>query len=292
MRSLRVVALGLAVILVALLAPKEGLARSKRLGVSPHLSADGCPACHDATSGPAPGAVKPIEAACKVCHPDADMHPIGMAPVAVKVPSTFPLENGKVSCATCHSNPSCDHKRPTAAPFLTGGVPEKKVEFCYRCHASTSKARTSPHEPPEKGKADGTCAVCHSAIPPEGSTVANASLRLAPKQACTTCHPDAVHAGAREHVGSKIDHPLSPEAAKALPLGPDGDINCWTCHDVHTFGRSKPTKPSALAQSIQRLRTTGLTVPEKKADKVDDPMMALPVNDGTLCRACHGDGPS
>ncbi|GDX80540.1 hypothetical protein LBMAG42_23510 [Deltaproteobacteria bacterium] len=283
----------LAAILVALVLvlPGVGSAKTLRLGKSPHTTADGCPACHEAGTKSAPGAVKPIEVACKQCHPDADMHPIGLKPVDVKVPDSFPLEGGALSCATCHENPSCDAKRSTAVPYMRGGNPEPKSDFCYRCHEPSSKARKSPHEPTETARASGACGACHSSIPMAGSSPYESSLRLDPRLICTTCHPDAVHAGAQEHIGAKVKTPLKGAAAKALALGPNGQINCWTCHDVHTFGQTQRTAPTDLAASIQHSRVNPDDVPTVTTGAKKDPMWAMPANDGTLCRACHGDGP-
>lgn len=274
------------VVLAGLFTPGLGQA-TQRLGVSPHQKADGCPACHDVTQGPAPGAVKPIEATCRGCHPDADMHPTLMKPKDVKVPDSFPLENGAVSCATCHAEPSCDASRPTVAPYLRGGNPDRKADFCYRCHEPLSKTRKSPHEPAEVAKTDGSCAACHNAIPKAGAAPQDAALRLKPELACTTCHPGTIHAGVSEHLGARLDHELTGSAAADLPLGRNLTVQCWTCHNVHKAGEPAPKALTGLAARIQGTERP----PSTATDPKHDPMLALPVDDGSLCRACHGDGP-
>lgn len=256
-----------ATLLVLFVLPSSGFATA-RLGDSPHGEADSCGACHDLAVGPAPGAVRPIEVTCRSCHPDADMHPVGMRPKDIQVAEGWPLESGIVTCATCHAEPSCDPKRDRTPPFLRGGTPPRKMDFCYRCHASTALTRTSPHLPvASDGAANTTCSACHSGQPQAGAGPTESRLRLAPVDACVTCHPGPVHLGVSEHTGTAIKTPLTENAARLLPLLEGDRIACFTCHDVHNA-----------------------YVGPRDAEG-HNTMLALPANDGSLCRACHGNGP-
>lgn len=253
---------------------------TQRLGESPHDRADRCQSCHTTTEAGAVGAPLPTLTNCLTCHPDADMHPVGMAPEHVPVPAGWPLEDGKVTCATCHAEPSCDASRERAAPWLRGGTPAKKVDFCYRCHEAKALTRKSPHPAPNVDPGQAGCPACHSARPQTGASVAQSGLLSPPAEACATCHPGPAHVGVAEHVGAVQDiAALSPEAARALPLGEGGVIGCWTCHDMHIAPHpAAPTSKLAVALG------------GAEADP-HEALLALPVGDGSLCKACHGEGP-
>lgn len=271
--------------------PSPGRATS-RLGESPHNQPGACAACHDPSAGPAPGAVRPIEANCRECHPDADMHPVGMRPKEIRVHEGWPLEDGVVTCATCHAEPSCDAKRERGAPFLREGTPERKMDFCYRCHDRMVLERSNPHTiPVEPATTNDQCAACHAGQPTKGAAPAEARLRLAPAEACATCHPGPVHTGAAEHLAGVQTAELATGTAPLLPLLDGGKIACWTCHDVHTA--EKPVVRRSRSRLGDRLTATVAPAAGEgpEASETDNPMLALPAADGSLCRACHGTGP-
>ncbi|MCB9688215.1 MAG: hypothetical protein H6738_17520 [Alphaproteobacteria bacterium] len=265
-----------AILALALAVTPAVVGATQRLGESPHGAPDKCAACH--AMGPEGQALAPlpVEATCRGCHPDADMHPVGMKPVRIAVHEGWPLEDGVVTCATCHAEPGCEADRDETRPWLRGGTPARKADFCYRCHESQAMQRQSPHLP--AGATDPTqagCPACHAARPEPGATVAESRLRVVAAETCTTCHPGAVHAGVAEHVGHHVNRPPDP----ALPLL-DGVIGCWTCHEVHAAPKDEPA-PHGLAASL-------VGIPR---DPGPEALLALPAADGSLCRACHGDGP-
>jgi hypothetical protein len=264
--------------LLAALALITPLGRAtERLGESPHGEPAKCLTCHAPGEGEAPGAPLPALATCRSCHPDADMHPVGMKPERVAVHEGWPLEDGVVTCATCHAEPGCDPTRSDVRPWLRGGTPERHADFCGRCHELQAMRRESPHlalGAPETTAAG--CPACHTSLPRTGATVAEAELREPAARSCDTCHPGPAHAGAAEHLGRTQLGPMATE----LPLGPGKTIGCWTCHDVHRAPQPRPVT-SALAASLAR--TPHPDGPEA--------LLALPAADGSLCRACHGTGP-
>lgn len=252
---------------------------TSRLGASPHARPDACASCHTLTAAGQVDEARPTEESCRGCHPDADMHPVGMAPREVAVPADWPLEAGKVGCATCHAEPACAADRGKVSPWLRGGVPERKMDFCFRCHATERMERSNPHVASPDGS---SCAACHTNRPVPGASVAGARLRLDPGEVCATCHPGPVHAGVTEHLGA-VPTGLGPDVASRLPLTEGGAIACWTCHDVHQLTPDVHPAPSALAGRISAAR--GLQTGDHAA------LLAMPVSDGSLCRACHGSGP-
>lgn len=289
LRRLLVLCLLAGTLLAIFAFPSTGSATA-RLGDSPHDNPGACAACHDPSAGPAPGAVRPIEANCRSCHPDADMHPVGMRPRDIQIHEGWPLEDGVVTCATCHAEPGCDPAREHAVPYLRGGVPPRRMDFCYRCHQPTVLVRSNPHITlPPPATANDQCAACHAGLPQQGASPAESRLRLAPAEACATCHPSPVHLGVPEHTDAVLEAELSVEAASLLPLLSGGKIACWTCHDVHTS--DTPTLPRRRSLLGDRLNVPA-PAPQPTGEKQKrSTMLALPAADGRLCQACHGTGP-
>lgn len=275
-------------VVLLLVVPADGGATT-RLGLSPHGKADGCAACHDpATGGAKVGPARPALATCRSCHPDADMHPVDITPVNIKIADGWPLENGKVTCATCHAEPACDANRTKVSPWFRGGEPERKMDFCYRCHVPTGMKRSNPHVATTSGEKT-SCAACHTGEPTKGAAVAQSRLRLKPAEACSTCHPGTIHAGAAEHMGKVVKATLAPADAAALPLGEGGAIECWTCHDVHQAGGEGTPSTHGISGRIVAARNAPAAAPAPTPARPK--LLALPAADGSLCRACHGKGP-
>lgn len=106
-------------LLLALLLPAPAAADTA-LPPSPHSSISdplGCNRCHKYYTG----ALDPhefvvaIPPVCWKCHPSERLgrsHPIGVDPrdskIEIEVPDDLPLEDGKVSCGSCHQ-PHRDH---------------------------------------------------------------------------------------------------------------------------------------------------------------------------------------
>lgn len=272
------------VLLAALLVPNAGAVPVKALGTTPHSVPDACSACHE--PGTPAGPTKPIVTNCLSCHPTEDHHPVNVAPGEIKVAAGWPLENGKMTCATCHDEHPDD--QASTDRMLRGGHPATVKEFCYRCHESTvNTTRQSPHPTDGKPAADGSCSACHSGRPAAGATLAESRLRLEPTRVCVVCHEGEVHTGTKAHLGKQLERPIDPKVAAEFPLTADGTIACWTCHDVHNSAVNPPPAPRRLADALAKAVRGG---------KVDAPLttslLALPVSDGSLCRACHGNGPS
>ena len=236
----------------------------------PHGAPDGCPACHEpAEEGVGPA--RPATPTCLGCHPTADMHPVGVKPVTTSIPAGWPLEDGAVTCATCHVEPAHEGVDPQLPrPWHREGPYATSLELCARCHDLGEYVRVDPHH--------GACGACHTAYPEAGASVAAAKLRTEPERLCATCHEGPVHHGVSTHLGAPAPADLP------WPSWPDGQIACFTCHDVHDSGAAKHVR-TPLASELRALAGLG----PWPAAPAHPPMLVAPV-DG-LCSACHGVGP-
>lgn len=272
----RLLAAGAAVLLAVGLAAG---AHATTAAPNPHGRSDACASCHATPTG---GAVRAEAETCLSCHPEGDPHPSDVTPKSVHVPPSWPLVDGKVTCATCHAEPACDEERDDAAPFLRGGRVDRIGAFCEQCHDAGGMNRVNPHHPAEpRDPTDPSCAACHAGIPETGVAPDASRLRVSPAAACRTCHPGEVHVGVREHVDVRIEG----TAPAGLPLTVDQRIACWTCHEVH--GGPAPEAPRRKA-SADAIRALALGAPTTAATPHGALLTPTP---GGLCQACHGDGP-
>jgi hypothetical protein len=146
-----------------------------------------------------------------------------------------------------------------------------------------------------------SCLTCHE----EDMTLSRSKL-----ETCTLCHSQTTHAGSNEHVTA---NPASlkqamegrPADAPAMPLTDDGHIYCGTCHifhDPHVMEEAWLTQgwlpadaglSGAIRQSVLgKWDAIAARAGEKEAlgEFATKGMrqLRLPIDDGQLCRQCHG----
>ncbi|MBW2255151.1 MAG: hypothetical protein JRI25_11200 [Deltaproteobacteria bacterium] len=266
---------------------------------NPHDDPEGCLACHTAGKTPElPASTLPIVETCRGCHPTADMHPVDIAPQEVTVASGWPLEDGQVTCATCHSEPA--HGGDFAelpSPWHRGGPYKRITEFCYQCHELHDYTRNDPHHPEApRSPTDPTCSACHSTLPETGAAPAESNLRWDDTDACVVCHIGEVHYGVGMHVGNRVPEDVQATLPPSIALH-DGDVTCWSCHEVHDGvstgklgGRmGKAMREAALKSKWKDVEEDAMWPGTSAAEH--PPLLALELENGALCRACHGDGP-
>lgn len=155
-------------------------------------------------------------------------------------------------------------------------------------------------------KADGEvdtekCQICHQ----EDMSLAQPKADL-----CKMCHSLTLHAGAAEHLRvspAQVAHLLAAtkEGQPEFPLTEEGAIFCGTCHIFHDprvngepYVSQRWLPPAAGLPEVVRQALTGHwnRVSGKYGESESGAKFStrgtralrLPVNDGSLCRRCHG----
>lgn len=158
----------------------------------------------------------------------------------------------------------------------------------------------SPHE---MTKEDGTpdpakCSLCHND---------DFSLRLPPLETCLMCHAASIHSGAGEHVRASAAAvarllPAQRNENPRLPLTREGRIYCGTCHVFHdpkvTGEAIQPESwvppadglAGAVRDSVERRLRLAATPSAYALMSAPTRRLRLAVNDGSLCKHCHGYG--
>ena len=285
---------------------------------NPHFSPDHCASCHaeaapGATSEQMTWAGGTANDTCSSCH-DSAPHEVDIAAHRrgegaddevgrdlARVPMLFPLPGGMVACLTCHNEPACTGERqnPTNPRFFRGGPYATLGGLCENCHAPADSVRFNPHEAmADQRETTAICEFCHDLVDDEPDLEA---LKIDRVAICYGCHKDTRHTGSAEHL-QKLDPEMRERAeAGSLPLTPDGEVFCGTCHDPHPPG----SKPSAM----ERAEWAGKPLfdnpwlwsvlepilQERAASLNTDPMpwtfepdfMRKPLRGNALCGTCH-----
>lgn len=284
--------------------------------VSPHGEAEGCSACHipeeppsegDSLASSAGALRAPVVALCRSCHPTADMHLVGVTPVATRVPAGWPLETGRITCATCHAEPAHSvlpgsaHLAQLPSPYHRGGPYPDSSGLCFQCHTRTEYVRQDPHHAQEEN----TCSACHTGRPEKGASPEVSRLRVPGSGLCMGCHTGPPHQGALPHLGQPLTPNLAADVKGILALD-EGKVACFTCHDVHTAPAPVPPAGGRLVDGLRAAAradagATGWSVLQHSSlvwpgggRAEHPPMLARPLGGPpgeSLCAACHGAGP-
>jgi hypothetical protein len=265
---------------------------------NPHEDPTACDACHQGT-GPEPGPALPVVETCRGCHEDDDMHPVQLQPDRVPVPEAWPLTEGRVTCWTCHTEPACTAGGPAGEDYLRGGSFGRITEFCYHCHQPEVFEREDPHHPKERrSEADSTCTACHVGLPQTGAAPEQARLREVEGGVCSTCHEPDPHYGTHDHLNALLDTVPIERVPPQVALPSDGRVQCWSCHEVHDETPELARRwhrGHTLAQALRADEREAWELQGVEHWPCDDPgehppMLALPLEDGSLCHACHAEG--
>jgi hypothetical protein len=226
--------------------------------VRPHFMKAFCEACH--TVRPklpkgAPGAQPlseiPLRSAnandlCNRCHESglskANAHPIRKVPEKFleRMPKDWPLQDGSLTCLTCHSagdSPTLDPANPS---FLRGAPYETRNSMCWKCHLREEFASLNPHEKVQHLEG---CEFCHEARPDLKKFQAGEKQEVKFKGdiiiLCIRCHDDSPHPSGHDHTGTPRKDFMTEKGIKIpkeFPLDRLGRITCATCHNPHANG--------------------------------------------------------
>jgi hypothetical protein len=234
-------------------------ARPGKSADNPHWSADKCSACHQQEQGRSiPIAAAKTDAICLACHDgkkaSEEAHPIGRSATAagMKAPQGWPLVDGRIGCLTCHDvRRHCD--ATVSQPVINSAMvrefePDRRMEFCNRCHVVEDFRRLNPHKQldPKGAVIKQTCMVCHehaAEVPMDGVRRNKAELRADNSGVCLACHAPHWDVSPRGHVDRPVTDEIlrniqsreQSESAGSLPIK-DGKVTCYSCHNPHEPG--------------------------------------------------------
>ncbi len=212
---------------------------------------------------------------CNRCHHSefarTEIHPVGIIPSEkINVPPEMPLDNGKLTCKTCHqcslqkSALTADSEMRRNRNFLRHNA-LSRTEFCFLCHVSESYRRLNPHKQlDDLGEIqEEVCLFCHSSRPdvtvlgPEHVTFVVDN----PNQYCTGCHPgfDTKHPSGGSHLVTPSENILRALSTSIERIGVElplfrGKIVCTTCHNPHEEGVIRIPAAASGAQRQHKLR--------------------------------------
>ena len=165
------------------------------------------------------------------------------------------------------------------------------------------RERAFPHNPAQaRDPEDASCKGCHGVIPEPGAAPEQVALHMGPEGTCSMCHRGPTHAGADSHLGRIVPDPLRAGLSPQLALLEGGRIACFTCHEPHMdidTSEHQATGERPLAAELRTLAEQREWAGLVERDAAWPPlrpaelpvMVSLPVENGALCRACHGSGP-
>ena len=214
------------------------------------------------------------------CHtekPAPFLHPFNVKPSAEKekrIPADFPLENGKLTCGTCHNIYLQCQKRLFGKNSLRGAPYSRRTDFCFKCHEEKKYERLNPHEQlTDTGEIIiEKCLYCHKEKPDEKHATFKEVKFIGDIEAlCKRRHPIAGnHPGNAAHMGvapsTEMSNRMDAIGKKynlILPLTQNGKMTCITCHNPHEKGILPEDSPGAKgAGSESRLRLPGMLCKE------------------------------
>ncbi len=174
----------------------------------------------------------------------------------MRLPADFPLQNGKVTCNTCHNIYLQCQKSEFSELSLRDAPYKKRTDFCYKCHDRQKYQKLDPHDQISKtGEiVINKCLYCHDGKPDEKHATFNEVKFIGNIETlCRRCHLiEGNHSGNIDHLvikpspkGLKRMETMKKKHGLILPLTEDGKMTCITCHNPHEKGVIPDDKPAA-----------------------------------------------
>ena len=268
---------------------QEAAKKAEPVG-NPHGDPAACSSCHTSVAGRRSnlrfdGNVSQL---CRSCHDGLhaarEAHPADLIPsemMANRIPREFPLDNGMLTCSTCHDVArQCKTSQPAAGPqrdLLRGMEVSHPLEFCFQCHSRENNRPFNAHDQLTAGKSKtDACIWCHTGVPDvDARPQENASHALRSKSygVCNNCHAVAKgHPNDGPHMGAtpsaemmwymsayelqpRMNLPLkqlveyvraAKRAPRSIPLDEKGRITCYSCHNPHERGLLPNWNPRSI----------------------------------------------
>jgi hypothetical protein len=213
---------------------------------------------------------------CNRCHHSEyarpDIHPVDVKPSQhIRIPEDMPLQDGKISCETCHDSLLQMGSRRKGIllrknPDFLRKTQMSRNSYCFLCHLEETYKRLNPHNQLDaEGKVDQeTCLFCHASIP-DVNFIGPEKVSFIihnPDEYCVGCH----HGFTLNHPAG-VNHLVKPSEkimaairtsvqriGVELPLF-EGRVVCATCHNPHQEGviKIQPAATGAARQNKLRL---------------------------------------
>lgn len=226
-----------------------------------HYSAEYCSECHvDVPPKRGPKFLRyggDFKKLCR-CHYNTEKnypHPVDLEPsenLKRRIPSKLPLQDGKVTCATCHQIVIQCHDKPKEKiflkenKFLRGAPYQNRTDLCFECHDINEYRKYNPHLQLDSREQiiEAKCLFCHSEVPDENrANYEDVKLLANAESICLGCHSRITeNLWHTRHLRKppldilKTIEELKDKYHIILPLDPDGKITCATCHNPHQKG--------------------------------------------------------
>lgn len=188
-------------------------------------------------------------------------HPVDVKPsayMAGRIPTSFPLEAGLLTCITCHEVRALCQNGAVHPRGYRGTDSTTPWAPCYDCHDGSEYQRFNTHDQLDaRGRiTTRTCLYCHNRAP-AGRPLGRADLRLTSDIAvlCQRCHPMGAHPGGQDHLVVPSEKMAARIAALetdfnvVLARDTDGTMTCITCHNPHERGVIPVYLPNARGAS-------------------------------------------
>lgn len=254
-----------------------------------------------------------ISQLCESCHDGRhathETHPVDLIPsgaIQERIPSDFPLQEGRVTCLTCHDVAwRCTTEESATKSnrnFLRGAPGSDSLAFCFHCHIRENYQPFNVHDQLEAGKTKtDTCLWCHINVPEVGFRLTKPTshgLRSTTPELCSNCHSvPTSHPAGDPHMHTTPSaqmrwymsaYEMEPQmhlsfkqlleyvqaanrAPQSIPLDEQGRITCWSCHNPHEKGLKPRWDPRSVGAE-----------PKKATNH------RLRAHEGDIgCRACH-----
>ena len=172
---------------------------------------------------------------CNRCHGKGPLvgnhHPLREVPESIDVPEDWPLQEGYLTCLTCHL-PSHDEYIGIYMFLRTEALERRSLEFCLNCHARESWEGRNPHQEVNQGKG---CGFCHDSRPTLGEdTLDTVTFCSEPSVLCLRCHEVGPHPASFQHT-QRLDEKQAADLS-GIALYRGRAIVCSTCHNPHVTG--------------------------------------------------------